>query len=220
MHSPQQSWVTLQYLTVPEQHSTEGKSPEQSAALPGKTQTGLILSSNILPPFLERWLQPVLFVLCTTGNKKTCQDSNGKMGVSVSHYFQLCCTARPASGHLKAVLAALGLRLQVGAAGRAQVLQLPARTQYNVTEGTENWLETLLVDKSLFCPEWTTPFWLAEGSASVVRVQMSQSLSWNTPQSIFCLSTLHWKWRLTGPRWCLSAAPLCLNAETGFFYAR
>lgn len=48
---------------------------------------------------------------------------------------------------------------------------------------------------------------------------VSVSLSWSTPLSTFCLSTLHCKGRLTGPCWCLSAAPLCLNAER-VFYAR
>lgn len=83
------------------------------------------------------------FVFCTTGNKKICQDSNGKIGVSVSHYFQLCCTIPTASGHFEAALEESvtgwqGCSVQVGATGRAQVLQLLAESQYNMTEGTEN----------------------------------------------------------------------------------
>lgn len=132
------------------------------------------------------------FVFCTTGNKKICQDSNGKIGVSVSHYFQLCCTIPTASGHFEAALEESvtgwqGCSVQVGATGRAQVLQLLAESQYNMTEGTENWLETLLLDKSLF-PQNEQPLFGLQRALSVLWGCRCLSVSLLKHSTVYLLS--------------------------------
>lgn len=75
----------------------------------------------------------------------------------------------------------------------------------------------LLLYKIHFFPRMNNPLWTCRGLCQCCEgADVSVSLFWNTPQSIFCLSTLHCKWRLTGFYWWLSAALLCLNAEVGW----